>query len=755
MTSKKKIDNPEIRRGWDATEAFYNDISERLKPGIHINDGQPGTGKTNSLAKTIARTDKTIAFFTSNHNHLDKFKEDLDEYGISDKEYIHGKGFERSCLRYPKSNNPGSWTGDEAFLHKIHKGFGVKSSRFLCSACSRKRGCEYYEYTHNAKRYRITLQPLEFLYTGYNSDKGIFIIDEVVSKKEKILWNFDPTKLNKFMDKIEETSGEKYGLRDYVDDILEFHRAILQHTSLIFKESPATFFDMDNNTFKTKEFTERMFLQHGNIVTHPENISLCDHLDRDVMHYLLRLSVQEGYGGIIRYTDEQIRNAIRDRSEGLVDELIKNHVPLRTWLRFFKLLLLKKLGEEICLLVSERIEKIPMSDLRYRDKKIIRTDGNYEWGFVDECPYVMDKTKGRCIVARIGKAYEDVGKNPEELKDTWVTMGHPFMFQVFNIAEQKPVIILDATFNSTIFEKLYSQWLIYRVCEETAKHPEEPITKAPRIRKRIYRIKRPTITNKKSIVYDVGGHFPLETLEENLPKVEGCIAKILDDNPGKSHAIISHERFEEELGEMFKEAHTAHHFDERGKNMNVDLLFVIGTPFRPPYTVIYDYILTFNEYPESIGKKEERRFTGYKDTLLHEVLQINVYDENYHEIHRSRILLYNREVYAFCEISGNISEEVTVKKIEDMDSISGSPLWYLIDLIAGNKGITLKGFYEKTKNRKKYEVAGGGKILLEQLEDMGYVTLKKEKAKTRDKTRIYITKAGKRFHRTFKKLYGK
>ena len=119
-------------------------------------------GKTYSLAKNISQSEKTFAFFTSNHDHLYKFKDDLTENHISPVKYIHGKGFQKSCERYPKTGDEESWTKDQRLVHKIYTGFGLKGSRLLCSNCNKKKSCEYIEYTQRASNYQITLQPLEF-----------------------------------------------------------------------------------------------------------------------------------------------------------------------------------------------------------------------------------------------------------------------------------------------------------------------------------------------------------------------------------------------------------------------------------------------------------------------------------------------------------------------------------------------------------------------------------------------------------------
>ena len=105
----------------------------------------------------------------------------------------------------------------------------------------------------------------------------------------------------------------------------------------------------------------------------------------------------------------------------------------------------------------------------------------------------------------MGKTYEGFDKNPKYLKDTWFTLGHPFMFQVFNIVKEKPVILLDATFNEIIFEKLFKQWQMYQVSKEIVKIP----TILPKIKKHVYHWKYPLISNKKSVFF----YLPLVNIE--------------------------------------------------------------------------------------------------------------------------------------------------------------------------------------------------------------------------------------------------
>jgi len=758
MTKKGKIDNLAITKAWKETEKFYSDITSKPTPAIYINDGQPGTGKTESLAKIIAKTDKKYAFFTTNHHHLEKFAQDLEKYGVKKSEYIHGEGFQRSCKRYPpETKDKKDWTKDEKSIYIIYHRFKEISTKTLCSKCRKTSSCRYYEYTNNSKKYRITLQPLEFLFTSYNSDKDIFILDEAVDKKERRLWNFSWPRLDNFIEKIEEISGKRYIFRDYFNSILDFHRTLLQHSSLIFNEKPEIledFLRMDDKEFNKKN-KEKMFIKYETFITHPQTINL-DCLDWDVGRQIRDLLVDGEESDIIRYTNEQIKKAIRGKDKIILKELIEDNVSVLMWFKFFEIIFNKDPGGKISFVVRERLERTRESEITYRDKKIVSIEGNYEKGFFDESPYLKNKTSGEIIISRIGKEFQGVKDNPDTLNDAWITIGHPYLHKAFSIAQEKPVLLLDATFNRAIFEKLLHDWFMYYSMREFWKYPESKLEHVlKKYRKNVNVISRTHIENKHSIVYDVEKNFPLTSLRSGtiIRDVIGFIATILDDNPGKSYAIISHKEFEDKFKTLFSKAVTAHHLDQRGKTIVSNLLFVVGTPYPPPLTSAYEYILMFNELPTTIEKKDTKTFTGYKDPLLQEILQIQTHDENYHELHRTRMLLYNKEVYALCVLPDKIRDEVTVKEIPNMLAVSCSALWNLMNIIIKNDGEDKKKIYDKVRNRVRFKVAGGWKGLIEELEDREYIVFKKEKSKTKPITTIHSTSKGRRFHRIQERFY--
>ncbi len=764
------VDNLNIYDSWESSEKFYNNImtrqetsnfrkirglhQSRLKNGIIIHDGQPGTGKTYTLAKAIKdHPNIRIAFFSANHDHLEEFKKDLYEFGILEGEFIHGKGFNKSCELYPKNKPREKWTKDEILIHKIYNGFGVKSSQLLCSSCIHKDDCEYHDYTHNAKKYRITLQPLEFLYTKYNEDKDIFVVDEAVSKKESVYWNFNLEKFKRFIHVIERISKESknptetYGLRKYVDTFLEFHQTILKNTSLIFTEAPETLFNFNDKTFKHK----KDIVQNRRYVVHSGIISPLSCFETKEFGELIRLISYESRTaeGIIKYTNEQIREVIKKGDIVKIDELIDNYIPLWQCIQFFKVLLAKPdiKTKSSCFLVSEKLELADYQNLNPKPETP-KAEGRYEWGFTAECLYIRNIKTNECIVSRMGKAYGGEVRILDLAKDVWFTIGHPFLFQILNESEGKPVILLDATFNEDTFNKLYTQWRTYRLGEKALEHNDDR-----GLTTNVYMIKRYEVENKNSIVYDVKGHFPLATMEKNLPKIVGSIATILDEKPDKTHAIISSLRFEEKIQKLFPKAVTAHHFNERGKNIDTELLFTIGTPFNPPFSIIFDYILTFNEYPKSTETiRHGKKFVGYKDPILNEILRLNVYDENYHETHRNRPLLYNRINYNFYELPPRMREEVTVIPVE-LDKISGYPLFKIMEKIIRDEGMSRTLFHSETKQRTLYDRVGGGKALLEKLEEAERITIATEGTKTKKKLVIYSTDKGREWYKKYKGFY--
>jgi len=764
----KKIDNIDIKKAWKSSEGFYRGILSDLKPGLYIHGGQPGTGKTESIVKAIATSKIKVAFFTSNHSHIftsnhshiEKFKCDLGKYKVSPKEYIHGKGFEKNCLRYPqRTKSRRLWTRDEEYVHRIYKTIGVGYTRFLCKGCSKRTICEYYTYTQKVHTYRISLQPLEYLYPRYNDDKDVFIIDEAISKSERLHWDFKYNRLCELTETVAKLSGKPHPLKQYVSYILEIHRTLMQHTSLIFTEEPTVLFSMDDTNFQSDDYKKRYFIQKKCLVTHPVTTSLESHLSNEVRKRAFELCQETILKRFLIPIKREIENAIKENDDSKLNRLLERYIPLDKWFRFLKILLFKQPSYDSALVLSERLQTCEYIDLKDKDCQTTRENEDHEWGFIDECPYIKDKKSGQYIISNMGKAYQSTIGNPDQAPDSWFTIGHPFLFKVLDIALTKPVILLDATFDEKIFKKLRCQWLMLNTTDINVKNPSlSSHEKSDKISSEYkYNVsinKSSIITNKKSIVYDVENAFSLSTLESGkLKEVIPFIATIVDKNPGKKIAIICKKRFEKVLQSKFDKSIVLHFFGQRGKTIECDILFVVGTPFLPPGSYFYEYILAFNEFPKSTEKKDGKSFNGFKDPLLQKIFHLNVSDEVYHALHRTRILFYNREAYAMCLLPEKIQDEVTVKKIPYMDAISRLPGVFLMEMIIKDEGGSKTFFDEKVKNRKQFKLAGGWKTIIDYMLKTELIILKTKKSKTRHITTIYSTNKGRGFHKRYKKHY--
>ena len=758
----KKPDNPDIKKVWKASEKSYKKILLDLKPGSFPQESQPGTGKTESIVKTIASSTERLALFTSNHSHIEKFKRDLKKYKLSKKEYIHGKGFERSCLRFPpKTTPPRSWTSDERYIHQIYTRLGVGYTHIICKKCHMKKGCEYHNYPLKASTCRISLQPLEFLYTNYNEDKDIFVIDEAISKNENLLWDFKYSKLSELIKIIEALSGKSYELKGHLPLLLEIHRTLMEHTSLIFTEDPKNLFDIDETTFKSEDYKELFFIQKKNLVTHPAVTSLESNLSRDTLVKAFELCKEPENKKILIPIKTQIKKAINKHDDSTLGKLLESYIPLEKWFYFLKVLIYKLPPFDSALILSERLEKHKYVDLRDKDIKIIKKTKDYEWGFIDESPYLKDINSGEYVISNIGKEYKTSIGNPDQSRDSWFTIGHPFLFKVLDISLSKTVILLDATFDLKVFKKIRLQWLMLNTIDVIVKNPLLSSRDKSKIIFRKYKynvsIKKPLpIENKKTIVYDVESAFPLSTLDSGkIKETVTFIATIIDKNPGKKIAIICKKKFEKLLQSKFKGAEVLHFFSQRGRNIDCDILFVVGTPYLPPKTYVYEYILMFNEFPKSTERRDTKNFTGFKDPLLQKIFNIHVLDEVYHALHRTRLLLYNREAYAMCLLPKKIHEEVTVKKIRDMSAISRLPEYFLIEMIINNEGKSKTFYYKKVKNRKRFQLAGGWKKILDYLLDNKFIDIKTRKSKTKKIQTIHSTKEGRDFYKKYKAYFNR
>ena len=140
-----------------------------------------------------------------------------------------------------------------------------------------------------------------------------------------------------------------------------------------------------------------------------------------------------------------------------------------------------------------------------------------------------------------------------------------------------------------------------------------------------YRINKIALINKETKIINVEGTFSKSSMQigskrSKLPDVIGSIKNYIEKYPNKTYYIIT----SKDLTELFKDFLNlsdkeigAYHYSQRGGNILVDMLFIVITPFIPPYATIFKYVLTFNEYPEQIveNRDESGHFLGFKNVF--------------------------------------------------------------------------------------------------------------------------------------------
>jgi len=80
-----------------------------------------------------------------------------------------------------------------------------------------------------------------------------------------------------------------------------------------------------------------MFIKYETFITHPQTINL-DCLDWDVGRQIRDLLVDGEESDIIRYTNEQIKKAIRGKDKIILKELIEDNVSVLMWFKFFEII---------------------------------------------------------------------------------------------------------------------------------------------------------------------------------------------------------------------------------------------------------------------------------------------------------------------------------------------------------------------------------------------------------------------------------
>jgi hypothetical protein len=146
---------------------------------------------------------------------------------------------------------------------------------------------------------------------------------------------------------------------------------------------------------------------------------------------------------------------------------------------------------------------------------------------------------------------------------------------------------------------------------------------------------------------------------------------------------ISKLEYEKDFSKICGKKLTNHFFNQRGTNRfkEVDCLVVFGTPYLPHYQYIFSYVLNFGKMPDDLRVKiEDNRFNGFYDSLMQDILKVEVHDELYQAIHRIRPLLGDKKIILYGRIPAEIKNELTIKtyKLEEcMAELLGFKNYYL------------------------------------------------------------------------------
>ncbi len=771
--------NPQTEEAWEASEQFYHRVFTALDKKIYVHDGQPGTGKTYSLAKYLAENPgKRIVFSSANHDHLKKFKKDLIERGIQVDNILHMEGFTRLCRRYPDEGyDKKTWSKDEKYVYYLYKNCKRDIAKNLCARCNRRKTCRYTNQKKKKKNHDIILQPLEYLNTGNYTDRDAVFVDESVNKMKMLKWGFNQEKIDRLNALLGTTKN-----KIQEEFLLKVHKAILKKTSIIFTKEADVLLNFNDNTYTRYDegysFTKKIdltdptgedfFRQKGNIVTRPAGIApshlMFDDEFEEVNTYLAKWDIMQNlYKSLMDAAYKGINDAAKTKDLKRIQELFKNLVDLDECFEILMVIKKTMMGET-GFIISEKISLLEEKDIDAAKCEVIseKSDERYERGFYEEKPYLKDKETGRYVVSSIGKEFTQdniIGK-----KDAWFTIGHPYLFKIFDISLETHVVMLDATFNENLYERLCYQWGFLWLKMQSIRGSVHNLAQRSNERHPWLRtVKKPPlhVENKRSnLYYFKGNHSYSSFQKQHRELVYFLIDRVMHDNPRKSVGVVikmgKEEKEVKKIKELFpkiKKENILHYGNQRGSSLDCDILFVVITPYLKPISYLYLFMLMFGALPKKIEVAEaDGKFIGYTGELGM-IFKLYVIDELYQALHRTRMLNNDREVYAICLLPEEIKKEVKCQEGELKD-MSWYPFLLLLDIIKmyGEKHtknlyrIDKKTLHIKMRNDCVKRV-GGLSVLIDEAENKyGFVRTTKEKTKTKPKTIIRMTPKGKKFY---------
>ena len=75
-------------------------------------------------------------------------------------------------------------------------------------------------------------------------------------------------------------------------------------------------------------------------------------------------------------------------------------------------------------------------------REVIEEDSDYEKGFIKDTPFILDKRNNKAIISKMGKTFENEKERLSKTKNSWFSIGFPFLYKCMDCAIHKPVILL-------------------------------------------------------------------------------------------------------------------------------------------------------------------------------------------------------------------------------------------------------------------------------------------------------------------------
>jgi len=626
-------------------EQFY----ESPDSGIYINPGQPGAGrKTSGFIKHVVDDSKTdekdkvkrIGFFSANHKHLYSVGRSLEKKGMS---VVHLEGWERSCLL---KDDPDIFPDTLAMYNTIHN-----PKETVCKKCPERSGCPFinqYIALKN-KEVKVVLAPLELMYAEkITSELSMIYVDEAADKVTNYNIGHDTKRFNCFKKEMLKLSDnptyDEILLAKVEHTLWLFTTHMLLKYSLLYCRPENELQQFDDKFYGSKKF--KTIIQAGEWVTHIETVQL-DKIWNQLDKPFKKVIANEDK--ILNKLIRRITKAIK--RGGIGSPIVKHYVDIISELHSLQYLFRSATGKEVSLIINEKITKI--TGRPGRDSKDGMVDGQTFRHRIDDMHY---------LTSTIGHAYS----SGEELyrPDSWFTFGVSFYERIFELAKDKPVKLLDATYNEIHFDKLHHLFgndvnvNIFK--PEIVQNPESILYQVT-TQKGDSSYSKATLGIIKKKVTKKGIYLP-----RLKPKLTMLIKQL--QREGKKVGMVTLKELVKDWTGLLGKEWVLHLGNLRGSNLleKVDVLIILGTMFYPAKAMIFEYVLAYHELPKNMDAKfDGARFDGYPDLALNEFFEVRVMAEMYQGDHRSRALIHNKIIISLSKLPKQLvdNKEVTIRRM--------------------------------------------------------------------------------------------